>query len=43
VSAQFSHVFMVASDADAQRHLFIDVIRLQLLVDEREYLAIGGG
>jgi catechol 2,3-dioxygenase-like lactoylglutathione lyase family enzyme len=42
VSAQFSHVFMVVSDLDAQRCLFIDVIGLQLLVDEGEYLAIGG-
>jgi catechol 2,3-dioxygenase-like lactoylglutathione lyase family enzyme len=37
VSAQFSHVFMLVSDLDAQRRLFTDVIGLQLLVDEGEY------
>lgn len=42
MSAQFSHVFMLVSDLDAQRRLFTDVIGLQLLVDEGEYLAIGG-
>jgi catechol 2,3-dioxygenase-like lactoylglutathione lyase family enzyme len=42
VSAEFSHVFRVVSDLDAQRRLFIDVIGLQLLVDEGKYLAIGG-
>ncbi len=42
MSAEFSHVFMVVSDLDAQRRLFIDAIGLQLLVDEGKYLAIGG-
>ena len=43
VAARLSHVFMMVSDLEAQRRLLVDVVGLRVLLDEGDYLRIGGG
>ena len=42
MGARLSHVFMVVSDLEAQRRLLVDVVGLHVLLDEGEYVRIGG-
>jgi catechol 2,3-dioxygenase-like lactoylglutathione lyase family enzyme len=42
VGARLSHVFMVVSDLEAQRRLLVDVVGLRVLLDEGDYVRIGG-
>jgi len=42
MSARLSHVFMLVSNLAAERHLLVDVIGLEVLVDEDGYLRVGG-
>jgi catechol 2,3-dioxygenase-like lactoylglutathione lyase family enzyme len=40
--SRLSHIFMVVSDLDAELHLLVDVVGLDLLVREGGYVRIGG-
>jgi catechol 2,3-dioxygenase-like lactoylglutathione lyase family enzyme len=42
VGARLSHVFMVVSDLEGQRRLLVDVVGLQVMLEEGEYVRIGG-
>ncbi len=42
MGARLSHVFMVVSDLEAQRRLLVDIVGLQVLLEEGEYVRIGG-
>lgn len=42
MGARLSHVFVLVSDLAAERHLLVDVIGLEVLVDEGGYLRVGG-
>ena len=42
MGARLSHVFMVVSDLEAQRRLLVDVVGLRVLLDEGDYVRIGG-
>jgi catechol 2,3-dioxygenase-like lactoylglutathione lyase family enzyme len=39
---RLSHLFMVVSDLDAEARLFVDVVGLELLVREADYVRVGG-
>lgn len=43
MGARLSHVFLLTSDLGAMRHLLVDVLGLELLVAEVDYLRVGGG
>ncbi len=43
MSARFSHIFMLTSDLVAERRLLVDVIGLEVVVEEGNYLRVGGG
>jgi catechol 2,3-dioxygenase-like lactoylglutathione lyase family enzyme len=42
VGSRLSHVFLVVSDLQAQRRLLVDIVGLQVLLEEGEYVRIGG-
>lgn len=42
MSAEFSHIFLLVSDLEAQRHLFVDILGLSILAEHSGYLRIGG-
>lgn len=42
MGARLSHVFMVVSDLEAERRLLVDIVGLQVLLEEGEYVRIGG-
>ena len=43
MGARLSHVFLLTSDVGAMHRLLVDVIGLEVLVDEGDYLRVGGG
>jgi catechol 2,3-dioxygenase-like lactoylglutathione lyase family enzyme len=42
VGSRLTHLFMVASDLDAEVRLLVDVVGLELLVREDHYVRVGG-
>jgi catechol 2,3-dioxygenase-like lactoylglutathione lyase family enzyme len=43
VGAKLSHVFLLTRDLAAMRRLLVDAIGLEILVEDADYLRIGGG
>jgi catechol 2,3-dioxygenase-like lactoylglutathione lyase family enzyme len=43
MGTEFSHIFVLVSDLDGQRHLFIDILGLSVLAEHPGYLRVGGG
>jgi catechol 2,3-dioxygenase-like lactoylglutathione lyase family enzyme len=39
---RLSHLFMIVSNVEAQVRLLVDVVGLELLVQEEEYVRVGG-
>lgn len=39
---RLSHIFMIVSNVEAQVRLLVDVVGLELLVQEEEYVRVGG-
>jgi catechol 2,3-dioxygenase-like lactoylglutathione lyase family enzyme len=43
LAGRLSHLFMLTSDLDASRRLFVGLLGLEILTDEGGYLRVGGG
>ena len=43
MSGRLSHLFMLTTELDASRRLFVELLGLELLRDEGDYLRVGGG
>jgi catechol 2,3-dioxygenase-like lactoylglutathione lyase family enzyme len=43
MGTEFSHIFMLVSDLEGQRRLFVDTLGLSVLAEHPGYLQIGGG
>ena len=42
MGSRLSHVFMLVSDLEAERRLLVDIVGLTVLLDDGDYLRIGG-
>lgn len=42
MGTRFSHIFMLVSNLEAQRRLFVDVLGLRILAEHPGYLQVGG-